>query len=143
MTSFDVPATLLVAGRNVLAASIHNSDLTSSDLSFACVLAPPLTGIEAVDCGSEFRRGDVQDDGSVDLSDALKILFHLFAGAGSLPCPDAADTDDDGIVELSDAIGILDFIFRSRPAPAAPGPSCGTDPTPDGLTSCVSARCGG
>jgi len=143
VTSFDVPATLLVAGRNVLAASVHNSDLTSSDLSFACVLAPPLTGIEAVDCGSEFRRGDVQDDGSVDLSDALKILFHLFAGAGSLPCPDAADTDDDGIVELSDAIGILDFIFRSRPAPAAPGPSCGTDPTPDGLTSCVSARCGG
>ena len=142
-TSFDIPGTLLVAGRNVLAASVHNADLDSSDLSFACVLAPPLTGIEEFDCGSEFRRGDVQDDGSVDLSDALKILLHLFAGAGSLPCPDAADTDDDGTVELSDAIGILDFIFRSRAAPAAPGPVCGTDPTADEFTSCSSTRCGG
>jgi hypothetical protein len=107
------------------------------------VLAPTLEPSGAVDCGSGFRRGDVQDDGSVDLSDAMKILLHLFAGAGALPCPDAADTDDDGAIELSDAIGILDFIFRARQPPAPPGPVCGTDPSADELPACGAARCGG
>jgi hypothetical protein len=79
-----------------------------------------------------FIRGDGNQDGGVDLSDALKVLFHLFSGI-PVPCRDALDANDSGSVDLTDAIVILDHVFKEGPAPAAPYPASGTDTTADGL----------
>ena len=84
----------------------------------------------------EFRRGDANLEGAVDLSDAVYVLFALFRGEVELPCADAADANDDGAIDISDPIWILEWLFvdHSRPPPD-PGPFFpGRDPTGDDLT---------
>jgi hypothetical protein len=81
-----------------------------------------------------FRRGDVDENGKADMSDALGILQALFLREGFLPCPDAADSNDSGRADLSDAIHILAFLFLGGATPPEPEPVlCGPDPTEDPL----------
>ena len=83
-----------------------------------------------------FRRGDVNSDTLVDISDAIGTLSYLFQGI-PMVCLDAIDTNDDGTIDISDAISTLSYIFGGGTPPAAPGPStCGVDPdngNPDSL----------
>jgi hypothetical protein len=89
-----------------------------------------------------FIRGDVSEDGSINVADPIAILMALFAGAPALPCYDAADANDDGAVDLADAVGILAYLFQRGPPPAEPFPACGEDGSePDGLPHCVYQRC--
>ncbi len=141
-TRFDIPAGVLRAGTNVLAASIHNAAADSSDLTFNCVLVGSPAAGGPVNCSRSFRRGDVQGDGSIDLSDPLRLLFHLFL-AEEIGCPDAADLDDDGSLRLNDAVGLLNYLFRGGAAPAAPGPLCGRDVNADALPECGTSGCSG
>lgn len=85
---------------------------------------------------TDFRRGDANADGAVDISDSLGTLFFLFADATAfaLPCEDAGDVNDDGAHDLSDVIYGLSYLFTGGPAPLPPGPeTCGLDPTADSL----------
>ena len=52
-----------------------------------------------------FRRGDVNGDGVVNLSDAMTTLAVLFQQQGEISCDDAADANDDGALDVSDPIG--------------------------------------
>ncbi len=81
--------------------------------------------------GRSFIRGDANDDGDVDIADAITILMHLFLGVSAVACDDWGDTDDSGKLELSDAVGLLEFLFTPGPAPALPFPTPDFDPTPD------------
>ncbi len=83
-----------------------------------------------------FRRGDVNRDGSVDISDAITGLQHLF---DSLPitCEDAADTNDDGQLNIADAVRLLARLFNgAEPLPAPSELSEGPDLTID-LLECL------
>ncbi|MGQ9591896.1 MAG: Ig-like domain-containing protein [Planctomycetota bacterium] len=80
-----------------------------------------------------FVRGDADRTGTVNLSDAVFVLDHLFRGGAPPECPDAADADDDGAVRLTDAVYILEHLFRSGSPPPPPYPEPGTDPTADSL----------
>lgn len=80
-----------------------------------------------------FRRGDANQDGGVDLADAIATLTYLFLG-GTLSCLDAADSNDDGGVDLSDAVACLQRLFAgAAPLPAPSDLTVGPDPTADGL----------
>ncbi|HVR74208.1 MAG TPA: dockerin type I repeat-containing protein, partial [Planctomycetota bacterium] len=85
--------------------------------------------------GGGFVRGDVTNDGFVDISDAVACLFHLFRGTPIL-CADAADVDDNGAVNLTDAMSVLQYLYNSGSPPAAPFPERGADTTADSL-ACV------
>lgn len=77
-----------------------------------------------------FHRGDTDDDGVVQLTDAVRILNWLFRGGPEPTCLEAADADNSGEVQLTDAIRVLNYLFRGGPAPVAPGPHtepCGPD----------------
>ncbi|MCA8962155.1 MAG: hypothetical protein KDC38_16630 [Planctomycetes bacterium] len=80
-----------------------------------------------------FVRGDANGDSTVNLADAVKILEVLFSGGTPIPCQDTQDANDDGGVDVSDPIYLLTYLFTSGPAPSAPFPTAGIDPTPDGL----------
>ncbi len=82
---------------------------------------------------ASFTRGDANDDGSVDLADAIYVLFYLFQGGSTPYCADASDTNDNGVVEISDPIGVLQYLFQNGAPIAAPYPLSGYDGTPDGL----------
>ena len=86
-------------------------------------------------CGpmSAFVRGDANEDGVLDVSDAIRILTGLFVSGGSPGCVDAADANDDGQVDLSDAIYDLSYLFLGGPSPPAPFPHAGPDVTIDDL----------
>ena len=82
-----------------------------------------------------FRRGDSNQDLSVDIADATHLLSFLFVpGASPLPCEDASDANDDSALDLADAVTILNRLFGSDPPLPAPSDvSFGHDPTSDAL----------
>jgi len=80
----------------------------------------------------EFRRGDPDGSGSLDLTDAVFILNYLFLAGTRPSCIDAADTDDSGSLDLTDAVYSLNFQFLAGPPFPFPGPiDCGADGSPD------------
>ena len=68
-----------------------------------------------------FRRGDSNDDGVGDISDAVHILLFLFSGGATPDCLEAADVDADGQHNLTDAVYLLGHLFQGGPPPPAPG----------------------
>ncbi|MBI4601844.1 MAG: hypothetical protein HY721_07770 [Planctomycetes bacterium] len=78
-----------------------------------------------------FHRGDADDNGLLQLTDAIRVLGFLFLGQAAPTCLEAGDADDNGQLQLTDAIRILGFLFLGGPPPDAPGPppaACGRDP---------------
>ena len=91
--------------------------------------------------GQAYRRGDGNQDGRTDLSDAVFTLEALFDQGPAAPCTKALDADDDGRVQLTDALYVLNFLFLSgRPIPP-PSTTCGPDPTPDALNCRAAPAC--
>ncbi len=87
----------------------------------------------------DFRRGDADLSGVLDVTDPITILNWAFSGIGTLWCLDAADADDSGTIEVTDGAFLFNFLFYGGPAPPPPpivGTEPGPDPTPDAL-SCV------
>ena len=85
--------------------------------------------------GGGFRRGDADDNGQVQLTDAVNILGFLFQGTAIPTCMEAADADNNDQVQLTDAVRILGFLFQGSAAPVDPGPvACGPDPDGDSDT---------
>ncbi len=77
---------------------------------------------------AEFRRGDANLDGKVDISHSLAILGYLFLGAAEPGCLDAADVDDNGKIEITDGDLVSVLLFLGGTAPIRPGPfGCGID----------------
>ncbi len=79
--------------------------------------------------GQTFVRGDPNQDGEVDLSDAVMIAEYLFKSGAKPFCLDAADPNDDGELDVSDPIYILFFMFVGGDPPKLPYPEPGIDPT--------------
>ena len=88
--------------------------------------------------GTPFLRGDTNDDGSVNIADAIGLLGVLFT-PGSMPlvCEDAGDANDDGTVNVADAVSILGFLFTPGTPPLPePFPDPGFDATPTDSFTC-------
>lgn len=84
-----------------------------------------------------FRRGDVDGNGVLNISDDVNNLNYQFLGILEPSCLDALDVDDDGDIDLEDPLNSLFFQFGGGQAPPAPGHlSCGLDATPSPGLSC-------
>jgi hypothetical protein len=80
---------------------------------------------EACDApGPAFLRGDVNGDGSLNITDAVRTLLGLFGGL-PLPCERAADANDDGSINLTDVLEVLQYLFRFGEPLPPPFPACG------------------
>jgi hypothetical protein len=78
-----------------------------------------------------FHRGDADGDGTVAVSDAVRVLLHLHAGGPAPGCLEAADFDDGGAIDTTDAVAVLEWLFRGGSGPSPPGPPrlpCNFDP---------------
>jgi hypothetical protein len=84
-----------------------------------------------------FTRGDVDGDGYVNITDAVKVLNYLFLGSDGPSCLDAADVSDRGRIDISASISLLTYLFSGGQQPAVPFPDKGLDPTPDDLGDCT------
>lgn len=81
----------------------------------------------------EFLRGDANEDGNVDITDAIYTLGILFQDKPLPICLDTADTNDDGGVDISDAVYLLNHLYAGGGPLPAPGQEYGFDPTVDDL----------
>ena len=67
-----------------------------------------------------FFRGDVDGDGTINVSDAIMISSGLH-----IPCHDSADFDANGCVDMLDSISILNYLFmRGYPPSTVPLQRC-------------------
>ncbi len=88
----------------------------------------------------QFRRGDVDCNANLDISDPIFLLMHLFLGSNPVLCCEAgADANDDGVNDMSDAVTLLVFMFIGGPGLPMPFPGCG--PAPDDGVSCNQPVC--
>ena len=76
----------------------------------------------------QFVRGDSDDNGLLNLTDAFFILNFLFLGGATPSCFEACDVDNNGILQLTDGIFMLNFLFLGGEAIPAPRDRCGPDP---------------
>ncbi len=76
-------------------------------------------GLGKVPAGAEYQRGDPDDDGVTDISDAVALLDFLFE-SGALGCLDAADSDASGELDITDAVYLLEYLYLAGPPPPPP-----------------------
>ncbi len=128
-TSLDITGCLGVTKPCDIVLTIDDSSLKPETESGG------LTVVEPVDPPTQFRRGDTNQDGGRDISDAVRLLSYLFGLKGrDLDCKKAADANDDGSLNIADAVHLLTFLFASLETLPAPYETCGTDQTDDELT---------
>jgi len=103
----------------------HDGDGTSNLVEAELGFNP----LDAASSPAEFVRGDANRDGTVEFLDALLTLDTLFGLEVSL-CPEALDVNDDTVLDLADPVYLLGFLMGAGPAPFAPFPVAGPDPSP-------------
>jgi hypothetical protein len=82
----------------------------------------------------QFKRGDCNGDGAVDISDPIFLANTLINNQqNQLDCQDACDPNDNGALTLDDANYLLNWLFVGGPAPRPPHGACGLEPTFDAL----------
>ncbi len=65
----------------------------------------------------EFRAGDANNDGNVDIGDAVSLISYIFKG-GAAPTPlEAGDANCDGDVNVGDAVTLVNYIFNGGAEP--------------------------
>ena len=79
---------------------------------------------------TRFVRGDVNENGSVNIGDAVVLLRRMFGLDPNGGCMAASDTDADGELDISDAIRLVTYLFSGGLAPSAPYPNCGIGSDP-------------
>ncbi len=91
---------------------------------------------------AEFIRGDGNEDGMIDIADAVRMLTFIIPQTGQQTppprCYDSMDANDDGLLNIADPVSIIEYLFVSGPLPQSPFPDCGPDPTED-LQPCENA----
>ncbi|MEM7165056.1 MAG: dockerin type I repeat-containing protein [Planctomycetota bacterium] len=109
-----------------------------------CALASLLTPLSCtidLQAATQFRRGDCNADGGINLADAIFFLNTLFTTpAPTASCSDACDCNDDGDLNLADAVRLLNGLFAAQPLPG-PYPECGSDATSDAVGCALAQVC--
>lgn len=77
------------------------------------------------ECDPNFIRGECNEDGEVDLSDAVCLLEWLFSGTPAPGCVAGTNANGDKDVDIADASYLLNFLFAGTAPPTAPFPDCG------------------
>ncbi len=83
----------------------------------------------------EFIRGDVMEDGRLNLTDYV-WFFKFLQGDPVLPrppCEKLMDVNDDGQIDQNDGIYLGEYLFLEGPVIPQPFPEPGMDPTEDNL----------
>lgn len=66
------------------------------------------------DLGVDIYCGDANDDGLVNLGDAVYLVRYIFMGGPPPAVEYRSDIDCDGDVDIGDAVGIINYVFREH-----------------------------
>ncbi len=79
-----------------------------------------------------FLRGDVNQDGQVNILDSNDLLRFFYDKEYEPPCLESADVNNDGLVQLDDALQLISYVTHGLSPPELPFPACGRDPDEPG-----------
>ena len=121
LTDTDTDTTLFVSGLGLgdFYYEVRAKDAQNQYSSFSPLM------VAHVDYSTQcpWQVGDANNDGIVDISDAVYFISYIFSG-GLAPTPNAigsGDADCSGVVDISDAVYLISYIFSGG---AAPGATC-------------------
>jgi hypothetical protein len=129
------PVTGWITGSPLAALAATPFDVTASNAQGSTSATITIT-IDAAPPSPTWQRGDSNQNGSVEIADAVQTLGYLFQAVPN-SCVIALDSNDDGGADLADAVHVLAYLFSGGPQPGAPFGTCGLDPTPGGSLTCV------
>ncbi len=72
-----------------------------------------------------YVRGDMNNDGNIDLSDVFTAEDYLFLGGPTPDCLVALDANADTSIDIADLIYLLSYMFIGGDDPPSPFPRCG------------------
>jgi subtilisin family serine protease len=129
-TSFSTP---LVSG---MAALLYSLDTAVTWSVVDSVMASTATSIDSLNPGLDGKLGhglinilaavravsltvcgDADGSGVVNISDAVFLLNHIFAGGSAPRSVLLGDADCSGNINISDAVALISFIFSGTPLP--------------------------
>ncbi len=127
-----VLAAVLIVFTTTLAAPVSNTSSSASGRStngslfldsvygqtFAGNAGRLTSGVFSQQNLPNFVAGDVDENGTVTISDVVFLINYIFAGTQAPPNPSAADTDCSGAITISDAVFLINFIFNGGADPA-------------------------
>ncbi len=93
-----------------------------------------------------FRRGDVDQNGTIEVPDGIKILEYLFLGSFDPPCLKALDSNEDYRIRPNDAGIIWTYLFKDSHYLAPPYNDCIPETTinfylDDSFLDCEESNC--
>jgi hypothetical protein len=88
-----------------------------------------LSAVAAQDLQGPPLRGDADNDGTLNITDAINLLGFLFLGGPAPYCDPAGDTNSDGAINIADPTYLLNFLFSGGPGMS--------DLTPEELDLCA------
>ena len=63
------------------------------------------------------KPGDANNDGAVNVGDAVFVINYVFKGGPPPPCKQEADANADAAVNVGDAVYVINYIFKGGPTP--------------------------
>jgi len=82
--------------------------------------SPSLFDFQHYDIAVSFMCGDANNDGSINVADAVYLINYIFKGGSPPAILDTGDADCDGVTNIADAVYLINYIFHSGPAPCCP-----------------------
>lgn len=113
-------------------------------------ISVPVTVAAGNTQGVDFLRGDVNQSGSLNITDAINSVLFQFVPSEvpqvvrdtGASCRGAFDFDADNVLGVTDVFLLLNFLFATGPRPAAPYPDCGQPGVEvDSTFFCASYNC--
>ena len=65
-----------------------------------------------------FGRGDVNDDGNINLVDIIYLAGTVNGGPGAVPFEHLSDVNDDSAIDDADVTALIDYYFWCGECPA-------------------------
>ncbi len=141
--TFTTTPIRLEGGLKEAPASVENAVLVGGESRTPCKLVPLRLEVAVLPGSAVFARGDANNDGRANVSDAVWLVTSLFLGGVSSPCEAAGDVNADRKIDSGDVVFLLQYLFRGGASVPPPFPRCGHDPDPGDPLRCdeVGVRC--
>lgn len=153
--SFTVPKLAIEVTYQIASDGPVDTPLSTPLLWTNTLSSPPVWNVVVVDGESivsewvhgemvwvptSFLRGDMNNDGGINIADIFAAEEYLFLGGETPGCLAALDGNGDEAVDIGDIIYVLSYLFLGGPPMPAPFPTCG--PIPEASTmGCNESQC--
>ena len=78
---------------------------------------PAISDVQHLSVSITYVCGDVNNDGGVNVADAVYIINYVFKGGPAPSFPQAADANGDANVDVADGVYLINYVFKGGPPP--------------------------